>query len=123
MGLTRLEKHMETFALYSVLYYDGTLNPYSMRSWEDRVADRLPECQEGITYWIANRGTRTGGVILEANRISRFFMIPPNDREDLALQWVTDALQDCSDPERPIRASWVLPHQLEAFREVGFLPP
>jgi ribosomal protein S18 acetylase RimI-like enzyme len=112
----------EDFALYSVLYGDGNLNPYSMRIWDERVLDRLPECQKGQGYWICRGEERAGGVILTPNRVSRYFLVPQYERKVWILEQIVRVLQHFSDPTSAIRAYGVLPIQLEDFQRVGFLP-
>lgn len=72
-------------------------------------------------YWITFRTRRIGGVCIEANELSSFFLEPPYTDLHQVLPVLKNYLITVSDMEKPIQVYGILPYQSEAFMRLGFV--
>ncbi|GGG14609.1 hypothetical protein GCM10010912_68840 [Paenibacillus albidus] len=104
------------FAIYYTTYRE---NIFFRQSWEKRLnifSEKIP------CYWILLKQQRIGGVCIEPNTLSSFFLEPPFVDMNLVLPKIRQFLLKCSDLSKPIVAFGILPYQTEHFFRLGFLP-
>ena len=73
-------------------------------------------------YWITLCKRRIGGVCIEPNSLSSFFLVPPFIDVHHVLIKLKRFLLQCSDSTKQINAYGILPYQAEHFLRLGFLP-
>ncbi|QYR20248.1 GNAT family N-acetyltransferase [Paenibacillus sp. sptzw28] len=104
------------FAIHYTTYRE---NIFFRQSWERRLSifDKDTPC-----YWITLKKQRIGGVCIEPNSLSSFFLVPPfSDIYQVSLKLKRLLLQN-SDRSKPIYVYGILPYQTEHFLRLGFLP-
>jgi ribosomal protein S18 acetylase RimI-like enzyme len=104
------------FAIHYTTYRE---NIFFRQSWEKRVSifgDDTP------CYWIKLNKRRIGGVCIEPNSLSSFFLEPPFIDVYRVLLKLKRFMMQCSEPRKQIKAYGILPYQTEHFLRLGFLP-
>ncbi|CAM4227699.1 GNAT family N-acetyltransferase [Lederbergia lenta] len=104
------------FAVHYTTYGE---NIFFRQSWERRVA--IVE-ENDPCYWITLREQRIGGICIEPNSLSFFFLEPPFTDINQVLLKLKQLLIQYSNLNEPIRVYGILPYQTEHFLRLGFLP-
>lgn len=104
---------------FSIHYTTYRENIFFRQSWERRLSifDEDTPC-----YWILHHKTRIGGVCIEPNALSSFFLVPPFVELYPVLVKLKKLLLQISEPTKQINAYGILPYQTEHFLRLGFLP-
>ncbi|UVI29020.1 GNAT family N-acetyltransferase [Paenibacillus spongiae] len=114
-GFGLLQADPGAFAVHYSTYRE---NIFFRQSWERRLAifgDDAP------CYWITFRTKRIGGVCLEPNELSSFFLEPPYTDVYQVLTVLKKYLAEISDKGKSIQAYGILPYHAEAFTRAGFV--
>lgn len=108
-------EHRE-FAVHYTTYGE---NIFFRQSWGRRVAivEESDPC-----YWITLREQRIGGICIEPNSLSFFFLEPPFTDIHQVLLKLKQLLIQYSNLDEPILVYGILPYQREHFLRLGFLP-
>lgn len=110
------------FSTYESIYSDGIYNRFAVKHWDFRLAVSVdtPFAQSESFYWIVKNDTRIGGVLIEPNVISRFFIIPPYSDIYGLIKLLKKVLITWSDPSKNIYAFQIDNDQGRYFKMLGF---
>ena len=72
-------------------------------------------------YWIVKEDMRLAGCLMLPNTIAELFLIPPHEQYEDIFEQVIPLLKHWSDTEKPIRAMYILPKQIEALKQENFI--
>ncbi len=110
------------FAIYESVYGDKTFNRFAVKHWDLRVMISLdnPFAKHESLYWIKSGENTIGGVLLEPNVLSRFFIIPPFENPYKILKLLNRLLVKWSDRSKAICAYQIHPEQYHYFDMLGF---
>lgn len=107
---------LKEFAIHYAIYRE---NIFFRQSWERRISIFA---EDAPCYWITFKNRRIGGVCIEPNLLSSFFLETPFQDILRVLIPLKKFLIHCSDPSKPIEAFGILPYETEHFLRLGFLP-
>ncbi|MFU1794589.1 GNAT family N-acetyltransferase [Paenibacillus azoreducens] len=107
---------LKEFAIHYTTYRE---NIFFRQSWERRISIFA---EDAPCYWITFKNRRIGGVCIEPNLLSSFFLETPFQDILRVLIPLKKFLIHCSDPSKPIEAFGILPYETEHFLRLGFLP-
>ncbi|PWV95225.1 acetyltransferase (GNAT) family protein [Paenibacillus cellulosilyticus] len=104
------------FAIHYTTYRD---NIFFRQSWDRRISIFD---EDAPSYWIYHHNRRIGGVCMEPNLLSSFFLAPPYEDAHSVFIQLKERLILISDSNKPIHAYGILPYQTEHFLQLGFEP-